>query len=138
MGPARRLPMQYFSSLPRRTLLPDKLWRLMAGLACNSGVFFRCSGINYRLDFRDLVGRKISLAGVFSYHLLIGRDVDAVNLVIGYVAMDPLNLRAEFAEYSTGFLRDSLKLVWRQLSRAWKVAFDDVFGHRFCSPFLIL
>jgi hypothetical protein len=47
---------------------------------------------------------------VFANHLLVRRDVHAVDLVAGHVAGHPLNLRAELGEDAARLLGDPLKL----------------------------
>src|SRR5580658_5734231 len=69
---------------------------------------FGGSGIDDAADLRDAVGREAALARMLPYHLLVGRDVNAVNLVVGDVALQPLDLRAEIGEHRAGLLRDGL------------------------------
>jgi hypothetical protein len=46
----------------------------------------------------------------------VGRDVDAVNFVVGDVALDPLNLRAHSLQDTARLLRNCLQLLFRQFS----------------------
>ena len=48
-------------------------------------------------DLGDAVGGKAALACVFAHHLLIGRDVDAIDFVVRHVAVQPLNLGPKVA-----------------------------------------
>ena len=48
---------------------------------------------------------------MLAHHLLVGSDVDAVDFVIGDVALQPLDLWAELVQHRAGFLRDGLNLV---------------------------
>ena len=57
---------------------------------------------------RNAVRGEASLARVFAHHLFVGRDVDAVDLVVGDVALQPLNLGPEVAQHRAGLLRDGL------------------------------
>ena len=66
---------------------------------------------------------------MLAHHLFIGRDVDAVNLVLGHEAFHPLNLWSHVLEDAAGLLRDGLELCRFQVSRAGDFAFDDVFWH---------
>src|SRR5205085_10129357 len=59
-----------------------------------------------------------------------GRDVDAVDLVVGDVALLPLDRRAHGLEHLARLLRDRLQLAVRQLPRAGKLALDHEFRHR--------
>jgi len=77
----------------------------------------------------DRVSREAALPGVLTDHLFIGRVVDAINLVTCHVAVNPLDLRAEFAKDTAGGLRDGLKLRGRELSGTGNFAFDYIFGH---------
>src|SRR5580704_4495099 len=56
------------------------------------------SGIDDCLDLGNAVSGEASLAGVFANHFLVGRVVDAVDFVIGNVAMDPLDGGAKVAQ----------------------------------------
>jgi len=60
---------------------------------------------------------------------LVGSDVNAVDFLLGHVAVNPLNLEAEFAQDTAGCLRDGLKLLRAQLSGARQFTFDYVFWH---------
>ncbi len=46
-------------------------------------------------DFRNFVGRESALPRVFKNHIFVGRDVDAIDLVLGYVAVHPLDFGPE-------------------------------------------
>ena len=45
--------------------------------------------------------------GMFADNFFVGSAIDAVNLVAGNVAVDPLNLRAEVVQYAARLLRNS-------------------------------
>lgn len=60
---------------------------------------------------------------------LVGSDVNAVDFVLGHVAVNPLNLGAELVEDTAGCLRDGLKLLQAQLSGDRQFRFDYVFWH---------
>jgi len=66
---------------------------------------------------------------MLSNNLFIGSVVDAIDLVASDVAVDPLNFRPEFTEYSTRRLRDGLEFGWREFSGTRNFAFDHIFGH---------
>src|SRR3972149_6710426 len=63
----------------------------------------------------DLVGREPSLLGVSPYGVLVRRDVNTVDLVIGDVALEPLDLRAYVLKDPARFLRNRLELLSGQL-----------------------
>src|SRR5665213_321216 len=66
---------------------------------------------------------------MFANHLLVRRNIDAVNFVAGNVAVHPLDRGPHIAEDAAGFLRDCLKLRGRERSGAVNFAFNDEFGH---------
>jgi hypothetical protein len=52
--------------------------------------------------------------------------------------VQPLDRGSECIENTTGFLRHGSELVLGRIFNSRNVALDDVFGHVFTSPFLIL
>lgn len=56
-----------------------------------------------------------TLAGGFADQLLVGSVVDAVNLILSHIAVNPRNFRTEIAHNAAGFLKDGLK----PLSSEW-------------------
>src|SRR5262249_35223630 len=58
------------------------------------------------------------------------RTVDAIDLVVGDVALDPLNRRAHALQHAARLLRDRLQFLPRQFSGSDDLPFDDEFGHR--------
>src|ERR671922_229841 len=91
--------------------------------------FFGGRGIDDALDLRDLVGGEAALLRVLAHHVFARRDVHAVGLVAGDVALHPLDLRAQALEDVARFLRDGLQLVRAELAGAGNLALDEVFGH---------
>ena len=53
------------------------------------------------LDSRNVIRRKSAETRVLLDHLLIRRDVDAIKLVVGHIALNPLNLRSQFIHHAT-------------------------------------
>src|SRR5260370_2361123 len=86
--------------------------------------------VDYGPDFRDLVSRKAALPRVFAYSVLIRSDIDAINLVLGYIAVQPLHLGTKISENAAGFLGDRLQLLWLQISCSWNLPLDHVFWHQ--------
>lgn len=86
-----------------------------------------------RIDDRrhnaDAVYGEAAEFGVAADGCLIGGDVDAVDLVFGDVAVDPLDLRSEGAEHVAGLLADGLKLAWREAAGSSDIPLDQEFGH---------
>ena len=54
----------------------------------------------------DLVGREAAAAGVLEEDVLVRRHVDAVDLVVGDVALQPADLGPEVADHLVGLLAD--------------------------------
>lgn len=71
----------------------------------------RGCGINRRSNLRDAVGGKPALVGVLADRLFIRGYVDAVDIVVGDVALDPLNLRSHLSQNATRFLRYGMQLL---------------------------
>src|SRR5579884_1554321 len=90
---------------------------------------FCCRRIDDSAHFGNAVGRKSSLPGMLPDHLGIRSDVDAVDFVIGDVALHPLNLRTEVAQHGAGLLRNLLQLLGGETSRSRQFPLDDVLGH---------
>src|SRR6267143_6736129 len=67
--------------------------------------------VDHRPNASDLVGREPSLLGVSPHGVLVRRDVHTVDLVIGDVALEPLDLRAHVLEDPARFLRNRLELL---------------------------
>jgi len=86
-------------------------------------------GVDDGADERDLVGGKAAHLGVFVDGGLVGRDVDAVDLVAGDEALDPLELGADGGDDAAGFLGDGLELVRGEVAGSGDLALDDEFGH---------
>lgn len=53
------------------------------------------AGIDYPFYLRDLICRNAGFFSMLSYHIFAWRDVHAVELVIGNIALHPLNFRTE-------------------------------------------
>lgn len=55
--------------------------------------------------------------------LLIRRNINAVDLVIGDITFDPLHAR-QGANHAAGFLRDAVKIRGGEFAGPWDFAFD--------------
>src|SRR5690349_12056086 len=62
-------------------------------------------------------------------HFLVWRTVYAIELVVGDVAVDPLNLRPEFPEHVTRSLRGHLDIFGWQPAYARHLTLDHILGH---------
>ena len=85
--------------------------------------------VDRRHDACDAVGGESALLGVFPDHLLVGRDVDTVDLVVGYKTLNPLDLWTEPVQHIAGFLRDSVQFVRRQVACSRDFTFYDELRH---------
>jgi len=68
---------------------------------------------------------------MFPHSRLIWRDIDAVQLVVSDVGLNPLNLRTHVPEYAAGRLGDGGKLLTIKRTCAWYIALYDEFRHGF-------
>src|SRR5215472_18108302 len=73
---------------------------------------------------------------MFANSVLVRCDVDAVDFVLGYVAMQPLHLRAQVLENAARFLRDGLQLLVFEVSGAGNLALNYILGHSCLQQFL--
>ena len=81
---------------------------------------FRSHRIDHRADPRDTIGREAALLGMRLHGRLVGRVIDAVDLVVGDVTMDPLDLRSHAVQHAAGLLRDRFQFVrWQFSSSAY-------------------
>jgi hypothetical protein len=80
-------------------------------------------------DGGDAIGGKAYAPGMFLNGRLVRGEVDAVHLVAGYVAMEPLDLRTHCLQNVDRLLRDFLQLGVGETSGSRDFAFDDEFGH---------
>src|SRR5262245_13330898 len=87
-------------------------------------------GIEGAPDLGDPVGREAAALGVGTDQLLAGRDVDAVQLVIGGIALQPLDLGAEPAQDLDGLSGHGLALLGRPTPDSGNVSLDDVLRHQ--------
>jgi len=66
---------------------------------------------------------------MFSDRRLVWSEVDAVNLVAGYVAMEPVDLGTHGLQNADRLLGDFPQLGVGQIPRSRDFAFDDEFWH---------
>jgi hypothetical protein len=70
-------------------------------------------------------------------HLLVRCPVDAVDFVIRYVAVDPLNLKPKISQYGAGCLRGALQVRGTKLTHSRHLTLDHKLRHlapRFVEP----
>jgi hypothetical protein len=100
------------------------------GTDCAAGLILRSCWVDQGFDFVDGVGGEAALGGVVADGLFVGGDVDAVDLVLGDVALDPLNFGAHVAEDAAGLLRNCLEVAGREVASIRDVPFNYVLWHR--------
>src|SRR5919106_2233578 len=100
-----------------------------SGLRRVRSLLFSGCRIEDVLHFGDAVRGEAPPRRVLPNHLLVRRDVDAVDDVAGDVAVHPLDARAERVQYFVRFLRDAAELLRPPAAAAGNLTFDDVLGH---------
>src|SRR5262245_47281099 len=77
----------------------------------------------------DAIDGDVCQAGVFLDHELVRRVVDAIDLVVRHVAVDPLDFRPELPECSQRNERSLADLCFGHPAGAWDVTFDNKLRH---------
>src|ERR1035441_5010189 len=70
------------------------------------------------MNLRYPVGWKSAHLGVFTDRFFVRRDVNAIDFVVGDIAVEPLNLRSHFGQHTAGLLRNRSQSFWRELPGA--------------------
>src|SRR6516162_888347 len=99
--------------------------RISRGLGC---------WIDHLLDFSDLGRRKAADLGVLADDGLVLSEIDAKGLVVGHVALDPLNVRTELTQDLVRFCRRPSQLFALQRADLRNIPFDDELAQRHRSP----
>ena len=68
---------------------------------------------------------------MFPDHVFVRCDIDAIDLIVGHVALEPLDLRPEILQHAARFLRDPLVLFQRGLSGSRELTLCICLGHIF-------
>lgn len=79
--------------------------------------------VNHTANRGNAIGREAALRGMVAYGLFVGGDVDAIDFVVGDVALDPLHA-GKSANHPAGFLRDGVQVGSREFAGARNFAFD--------------
>src|SRR5205085_9685835 len=90
---------------------------------------FGGGGVHHVAHFGHLVAGKSSALSMLTDHLLVGRAIDAVDLVVGNVAVHPLDLRPKVFQHRTGRLRRLPEVFGPKLAGARHFTLDYVLGH---------
>ena len=97
---------------------------------CSARRRLLCAGrIKKAANGGDAIGRNTYAPGVFLDCCIVRGQVDAVNLIAGYVAVEPLNLRAHSLENADRFLRDFPQLGFGKIPGSRDFAFDNKLWH---------
>src|SRR5262245_30911908 len=99
---------------------------------------FRGRRVNARLYFADGIDGKASAHRVLANELGARREVKAVELVVGDIAVHPLNLRAEVMQNAARLGGDVMRLAGAPLCRVGNRSFDEVLGHSFLSSMFVV
>ena len=73
-------------------------------------------GIDDGADLGNGVCREPSLLGVLANCSLVRGDVDAVNLVVCDITLEPLDAWSHGLDHAAGFLRDGVQLIRGEFS----------------------
>src|ERR1700722_5124652 len=95
---------------------------------------FRISGLKQAAHCGYAIRRNSSALGMFADHRFVRREVDAVDLVAGHVAVQPLNVVPQAANRSHRPLRYFTELSVAEITDTGNVAFDYEFRHGECRP----
>src|SRR5438445_693532 len=86
-------------------------------------------------DLGYLVCGKAALLGVLANHGFVGCDVYTIDLVIGHVALDPLDRGPKLLQGAAGFCGNLPKLLGGQFPSTCNLALDHILWHD-DAPFL--
>src|SRR5208337_2803608 len=81
------------------------------------------------LDLRNAIGGESAQCGVLPDGVGVRSHIDAIQLVVGHEAFEPLNLRPYPPKYCARLLRNRLQFVCCQLSRAGNLPLDYILWH---------
>ncbi len=84
------------------------------GVDAKGILLFGAYWIHDRANHPDGIYRKASTLRVFANVFFIGRDVDAEDLVISEIAVQPLHARAHFLEHTARGFGNLATLPWRE------------------------
>src|SRR5712671_1311287 len=93
-------------------------------------VRFRGGGIDDPRHLEHAVRRESSESGVLPNYVRVWSDVHTGDLVLGHVALHPLDAGTELFQHRAGALRDALQIRARDGRGVRYLALDDVLWHR--------
>ena len=85
--------------------------------------------VDHSADSGDTIGGNADAPGMFKDGCFVGREVDAINLVAGDIAMHPLNIRTQRLENVDGLSRKLAQFRLREIADSGDFALDDKFRH---------
>src|SRR5262249_12026668 len=89
-----------------------------------------CSRTYLGFDLQNTSPRNAARLGVLAYDLFIGGDVNAIDLIVGDVAIDPLNLWTYLIKNFSRRRRHTLKLLRQKSPGVRNLALDQVGRHK--------
>jgi hypothetical protein len=113
------------SAIPLRARRWSRRWFLPS---------IRRGWINDGTNLGNRIGRESAHLGMLAHKSRVRSDVHAVNLVIGHVALHPLNPGAELVQYTARFLGNPVQVRRRKFPGTGNFTLDHKLWH-FNSPF---
>src|SRR6516165_6312072 len=105
-------------------------WKKRSNILCRTRTtLLQLRRINESANSGNPIDGNTYSAGMFPDTVLIWREVNAVNLVLGHIAVEPLYLRPHFLQCLQGAQRYFTDLVFCQRSGAGYFTFDHELGH---------
>src|SRR5579859_3092809 len=89
----------------------------------------RCRRVDDRRNLQHTVRREPPALCVHPDQIGVWSDIDARDLVLGDIALNPLDIGSELAQHTARLLRDGLQLRGRESRRARNLPLDDVLRH---------
>ena len=93
------------------------------------GMLFRGGRVDDRTDPRDAVGWESAALRVLTNHVLARRAIDAIDLVVRHVAVNPLDLRPKVTQHAARGLRRSFEICGRCTTNTRHVSLYDELRH---------
>src|SRR6185295_9447889 len=90
-----------------------------------------CGRVNHGFNLRHMICRKAATSGMFMDHLFVRSDVNTVKLVVGDVALHPLDLWSQFIQHIARSLRQRFQLRRAQLAGPWYDSLNNILWHWF-------
>src|SRR5262249_8137432 len=90
--------------------------------------------VDHAADFGDFIRREAAAPGMLANDLLVACQIDAKGLVGSDIALDPLDVGAEFFQCRIRLLRGLAQSLALGAADRRQFALDDEFAHRSSLP----